>query len=72
MGTSLPFFVNRIHIWFTGQLEWRWFLSASGWLLVFLNAVMLCVMAYCAILGFAVSKSIAAIRTRKSRKVVSI
>jgi hypothetical protein len=41
VGTSLPFLVNSVHIWFSNQLELRWFVGASAEALSLLNLMML-------------------------------
>src|SRR4030095_10832288 len=67
VGTSLPFFVNSVHIWFISyQPELRWFVRHSAEALLLLNLVMLVMMTLLAGLGFVVAKLLRAIG--KNRK----
>ena len=56
VGTSLPFIVNSIHIWFRTYLELGWFVGASAKALGLLNVVMLFMITLLAGLGFLVTK----------------
>ena len=74
VGTSLPFLVNSVHIWFISyQPEWRWFVRASTEALLLLNLVMLVMMTLLAGLGFVVAKLFQAIgKIRKSVEIPGI
>ena len=73
-GTSVPFIVNSIHIWFISyQPEWRWFIRHSAEAMVILNVGMLFMMTLLAGLGFLVTKfSQAMAKIRKSGEVPGI
>jgi hypothetical protein len=74
VGTSLPFLVNSVHIWFISyHPEWRWFVRHSAEALLLLNLVMLVMMTLLAGLGFVVTKLFQAIgKLRKSVEISGI
>ena len=67
VGTSLPFLVNSVHIWFANQLELAWFVSHSRDALVLLNVIMIFVLFGIVGLGLIVSKLVQAIAKTWSR-----
>jgi len=68
VGTSLPYLVNSVHIWFISyQPEWRWFVQHSAEGLGLLNFIMLVMMTLLAGLGFVVSKFFQAIGKIRKR-----
>ena len=73
-GTSSPFLVNSVHIWFISyQPDWRWFIRSSAEALLLLNLVMVAMMILLAGTGFVVAKVVQAIgKLRKSVEIPGI